>query len=64
MKNNTNKLLKLSSLLLIISSIIFLILTLVDKSNNISLPLCIITIIISNLFLIINKCQQVDIDKK
>ena len=58
MKNNTNKLLKLSSLLLIISSIIFLILTLVDKSNNIYLPLCLGTLVLSNIFAVVKTISE------
>lgn len=40
MKNDSKKLLNLANILLIISSIIFLILTMADKSSSIYLPLC------------------------
>lgn len=50
MKNESKKMLNLASGLLIISSVIFLVLTIIDKSNNIYLPLCLGSLVLSNIF--------------
>lgn len=58
MKNDSKKLLNLASILLIISSIIFLILTIVDKSNSIYLALCLGSLILSNIFAVVKTNNE------
>lgn len=58
MKNDSKKLLNLASILLIISSIIFLILTIVDKSNSIYLPLCLGSLVLSNIFAVVKTNNE------
>ena len=58
MKNDSKKLLNLASILLIISSIIFLILTIVDKSSSIYLPLCLGSLVLSNIFAVVKTNNE------
>ena len=58
MKNDSKKLLNLASILLIISSIIFLILTIVDETNSIYLPLCLGSLVLSNIFAVVKTNNE------
>lgn len=55
MKKDYKKLLNLTSILLIISSIIFLVLTIIDKGNNVYLLLCLGSLVLSNIFAEVKK---------
>lgn len=58
MKNESKKMLNLASGLLIISSVIFLVLTIIDKSNNIYLPLCLGSLVLSNIFSVVKTNNE------